>query len=169
MEKFHGFLFPFFCLFFKAWDKSLQCKLPAVHSPGTCLVRSGLRAVGAALLALISCQQKADAPKWADCERLWHNCGISPGWNPTLLSLGKSRWWQTGQRRLKGYSFSCKLGMLRAVFCPRTDRHSLEIPNCSTPCMLVRNLPGRVLIGSPFSWAEALHQCWCSTTEAEIS
>lgn len=82
MEKFHSFLLPFFCLFFKASDESLQCKYLCGEVRATCgwEQRSW---------HWYPASRKLMHPKWAKCENLWHNCGISPGWNPALLSLWK--------------------------------------------------------------------------------
>lgn len=47
--------------------------------------------------------------------------------------------------------------MLRAVLSPGTDWHSLEIPSCSTPCML----------GSEFAW-ESAHRLTVQAAELKL-
>lgn len=82
MEKLQSFLLPSFCLFFKASDESLQWKYLFGEVRATCgrEQRSW---------HWYPASRKLMHPKWAKCESLWHNCGVSPGWNPALLSLWK--------------------------------------------------------------------------------
>lgn len=128
-------------------------------SASTCLVRSGLRAVGSSAPGTdILPAENWCIPSEPSVRAFGTTVGYPLGETLPCSACGKSHWWQTGQWRLEGYSFSGKLGILTAVFCPGTDWHSLEIPSCSTPCMLGLEFVWRVLIGSPcrqLSWSSA--------------
>lgn len=88
-------------------------------SASTCLVRSGLRAVGSSAPGTdILPAENWCIPSEPSVRAFGTTVGYPLGETLPCSACGKSHWWQTGQWRLEGYSFFWKIRDTHGCFLP---------------------------------------------------